>query len=42
MGRPIETAATIELPSVRVQAFVQLANERMRSNQLGAIARSAT
>jgi TonB family protein len=35
MGRPIETpAATGELPSVRVQAFVQLANERMRSNQL--------
>jgi protein TonB len=35
MGRPIETpAATGELPSVRVQAFVQLANDRMRSNQL--------
>lgn len=35
MGRPIETpAAGGELPSVRVQAFVQLANERMRSNQL--------
>jgi TonB family protein len=35
MGRPIETpAAKPELPSVRVQAFVQLANERMRSNQL--------
>jgi protein TonB len=35
MGRPIEApAATGELPSVRVQAFVQLANERMRSNQL--------
>jgi TonB family protein len=35
MGRPIESpAATGELPSVRVQAFVQLANERMRSNQL--------
>ena len=34
MGRPIETPATTELPSVRVQAFVQLANERMRSNQL--------
>jgi protein TonB len=35
MGRPIETpAAAGELPSVRVQAFVQLANERMRSSQL--------
>ncbi len=35
LGRPIETpAAGGELPSVRVQAFVQLANERMRSNQL--------
>jgi protein TonB len=35
MGRPIEAPApTAELPSVRVQAFVQLANERMRSNQL--------
>jgi TonB family protein len=35
MGRPIETpAGSGELPSVRVQAFVQLANERMRSNQL--------
>ena len=35
MGRPIEApAGTGELPSVRVQAFVQLANERMRSNQL--------
>jgi protein TonB len=35
MGRPIEAPAdTGELPSVRVQAFVQLANERMRSNQL--------
>ena len=34
MGRPIETQASTELPSVRVQAFVQLANERMRSNQL--------
>ena len=35
MGRPIEVpAATSELPSVRVQAFVQLANDRMRSNQL--------
>jgi TonB family protein len=35
MGRPIETPlAGGELPSVRVQAFVQLANDRMRSNQL--------
>jgi TonB family protein len=35
MGRPIEApASTGELPSVRVQAFVQLANDRMRSNQL--------
>jgi TonB family protein len=35
MGRPIEVpAGTSELPSVRVQAFVQLANDRMRSNQL--------
>jgi TonB family protein len=35
MGRPIEAPAdTGELPSVRVQAFVQLANERMRTNQL--------
>ena len=34
MGRPIESAAKNELPSVRVQAFVQLANERMRSNKL--------
>jgi TonB family protein len=35
MGRPIETPApTRELPSVRVQAFVQLANDRMRNNQL--------
>ena len=35
LGRPIESpAAEHELPSVRVQAFVQLANERMRSNQL--------
>ena len=35
MGRPLETpAATRELPSVRVQAFVQLATDRMRSNQL--------
>jgi len=35
MGRPIEkAAATGELPSVRVQAFVQLANDRIRSNQL--------
>jgi TonB family protein len=35
MGRPIETpAGSGEMPSVRVQAFVQLANDRMRSNQL--------
>jgi TonB family protein len=35
MGRPLETPApTTELPSVRAQAFLQLANERMRSNQL--------
>ena len=35
LGRPIESpAASSELPSVRVQAFVQLANERMRNNQL--------
>jgi TonB family protein len=34
MGRPLEMPATGELPSVRVQAFVQLANERIRSNQL--------
>jgi TonB family protein len=35
MGRPLETPAQPkELPSVRVQAFVQLANDRMRSNQL--------
>ena len=35
MGRPLETPVrTNELPSVRVQAFVQLANDRMRSNQL--------
>ncbi len=35
MGRPLETAApTKELPSVRVQAFVQLANDRMSNNQL--------
>jgi protein TonB len=34
MGRPIEVPAGTELPSVRLQAFVQLANERMRSNQL--------
>ena len=35
MGRPLETPArSNELPSVRVQAFVQLANDRMRSNQL--------
>lgn len=35
MGRPLETpAATRELPSVRVQAFVQLANDRMRNSQL--------
>ncbi len=34
LGRPIESKATEQLPSVRVQAFVQLANDRMRSNQL--------
>lgn len=35
MGRPLETpAATTELPSVRAQASLQLAGERMRSNQL--------
>jgi TonB family protein len=34
LGRPIEGGAAPELPSVRVRAFVQLANERMRSNQL--------
>lgn len=35
MGRPLESAAVpTELPSVRVQAFLQLANDRMRSNQL--------
>lgn len=34
LGRPIESPATEQLPSVRVQAFVQLANDRMRSNQL--------
>jgi TonB family protein len=35
MGRPLETpAGTPELPSVRAQAFLQLANDRMRSNQL--------
>ncbi len=35
MGRPIENpAASTELPSVRAQAFLQLAKERMRSNQL--------
>jgi TonB family protein len=35
MGRPLETpAGSSELPSVRAQAFLQLANERMRSNQL--------
>jgi TonB family protein len=35
MGRPLETPAqATELPSVRAQAFLQLANERMRSNQL--------
>jgi TonB family protein len=34
-GRPLETpAATRELPSVRVQAFVQLANDRVSNNQL--------
>jgi len=35
MGRPLESpAAPTELPSVRAQAFLQLANERMRGNQL--------
>lgn len=35
MGRPLETPApAAELPSVRAQAFLQLANERMRSGQL--------
>ena len=35
MGRPIETPVPGgELPSVRVQAFVQLANDRIRNNQL--------
>lgn len=35
MGRPLENpAGTSELPSVRAQAFLQLANERIRSNQL--------
>jgi TonB family protein len=35
MGRPLETPAPSgELPSVRVQAFVQLANDRMKNNQL--------
>lgn len=35
MGRPLESpAGTRELPSVRVQAFVQLANERIKNNQL--------
>ena len=35
MGRPlVAPAPTAELPSVRAQAFLQLANERMRSNQL--------
>jgi TonB family protein len=35
MGRPLESpAGTSELPSVRAQAFLQLANDRMRSNQL--------
>jgi len=34
LGRPIESPASEPLPSVRVQAFVQLANDRMRSNQL--------
>lgn len=34
-GRPLETPApTRELPSVRVQAFVQLANDRMKNDQL--------
>jgi TonB family protein len=34
LGRPLESPASEPLPSVRVQAFVQLANDRMRSNQL--------
>ena len=34
LGRPIESAASEPMPSVRVQAFVQLANERMRTNNL--------
>lgn len=35
MGRPLEQPApTRELPSVRVQAFVQLANDRMKNGQL--------
>jgi TonB family protein len=34
LGRPIAPAPGTELPSVRVQAFVQLASERMKSNQL--------
>lgn len=35
MGRPLESpAGTSELPSVRAQAFLQLANDRMSSNQL--------
>jgi protein TonB len=35
LGRPLETpAGTSELPSVRAQAFLQLANDRVRSNRL--------
>jgi len=35
MGRPLELpAGTSEMPSVRVQAFLQLARDRMRSKQL--------
>ena len=34
LGRPIESPASEPMPSVRIQAFVQLANDRMRSNQL--------
>jgi TonB family protein len=34
LGRPIESSASEPMPSVRVQAFVQLANDRMRTNNL--------
>lgn len=35
LGRPLETpTGTSELPLVRAQAFLQLANDRMRSNRL--------